>query len=120
VTSEDCSPEALSERAAAVASAIEDFKAELESLEPEIERACEVEDFDLAEELESQRKTLTQKLEDAVQELATLRRKLDENGSVEKEPAQEEDTPEELEEKREKAEVQEDGSTEEPRSEVQE
>lgn len=120
VTSEDCSPEALSERAAAVASAIEDFKAELESLEPEIERACEVEDFDLAEELESQRKTLTQKLEDAVQELATLRRKLDENGSVEKEePAQEEDTPEELEEKREKAEVQEDG-TEEPRSEVQE
>ncbi|CAE7570318.1 unnamed protein product [Symbiodinium sp. CCMP2456] len=121
VTSEDCSPEALSERAAAVASAIEDFKAELGSLEPEIERACEVEDFDLAEELESRRKTLTQKLEDAEQELATLRRKLDEHGSVEKEePAQEEDTPGELEEKQEKAEVQEDGSTEEPRSEVQE
>lgn len=132
VTSEDCSPEALSERAAAVASAIDDFKAELGSLEPEIERACEVEDFDLAEELESRRKTLNQKLEDAEQELATLRRKLDEIGSVEKEePAQEEparqepvqeDTPGELEENGEKAEVEvkEDGSTEEPRSEVQE
>jgi len=86
----------------------------------------------LAEELESRRKTLNQKLEDAEQELATLRRKLDEIGSVEKEePAQEEparqepvqeDTPGELEENGEKAEVEvkEDGSTEEPRSEVQE
>ncbi|CAE7324935.1 unnamed protein product [Symbiodinium sp. CCMP2592] len=105
------------------------WMAELGSLEPEIERACEVEDFDLAEELESRRKTLTQKLEDAEEELATLRRKLDETGSekvepAEEEPAQEEpaqeDTPGELEEKWEKAEVEvkEDVSTEEPRSEV--
>ncbi|CAE7241350.1 AL1 [Symbiodinium pilosum] len=87
----DLNPNDVSERVAVAESAIEDFKAKIEALEPEIEKACEVENFDLAEDLESERKTLTQKLEDAQQELTLLRGLLSETDGPEKEEPQEED-----------------------------
>jgi len=80
---EDEDPEASSmsaaERAAALKEMIAEVKVKADALEPQIEKACEVENFDLAEELESERKKLTQTLEDAEKELSDLKNILEES-----------------------------------------
>ncbi|CAJ1327572.1 unnamed protein product [Effrenium voratum] len=90
------SPRAAQERLTQLVAGIEDLKAELGALEPQIDTACEVEDYDLAEELENKRRELAQQQEDLEKELEELRQQLPEDEDVEvKEPKEEQCVPEE-------------------------
>lgn len=77
------SPAAVKERVGHLKTLIEELKVKIDGVEPEIEKACEVENFDLAEELETQRKDLAQQLTDFGKELEVLQKDMPSEEAIE-------------------------------------
>jgi len=68
------SPEEAKERVIELKTAVEELKAKIDAVEPKIEEACETENYDLAEELETGRKEMAQHLEVLEKELEMLQK----------------------------------------------
>eukprot|EP00434_Breviolum_minutum_P023678 symbB.v1.2.020888.t1/scaffold1778.1/size101634/8 len=68
------SPEEAKDRVIELKTAVEELKAKIDAVEPKIEEACETENYDLAEELETGRKEMAQHLEVLEKELEMLQK----------------------------------------------
>lgn len=68
------SPQEAKERVIELKTAVEELKAKIDAVEPKIEEACETENYDLAEELETGRKEMAQHLEVLEKELEMLQK----------------------------------------------